>query len=91
MFVRGFCLLPNDIILCTFDGIADLGVYVSRTTAMCITPVMRKVGNVGVLITIFFREPRIHLRSSFTNGNVFKNYVQSLLFLFLYFSITCYK
>ena len=70
MFVRGFCVLPNDVVLCNFDGIAKLGVYVSRTTALCITPVMRKAGNVDVIITIFRRgvRPRPVLRSSFING-----------------------
>ena len=73
MLVHGFCMDPDDIIICKFgDRLSRGGVYVDNDTALCISPVMTAAGTLDFTMevrrTLDMRTRRIETRSSFSNG-----------------------
>ncbi len=53
MIVTGPCFLPDDKVTCEFQDIRTVnGVYINEEQILCVTPVMKNVGAVKVIVTI---------------------------------------
>ena len=51
--IAGPCLQRTDSIICTFDGIEVLGVYISEMIAVCISPQLTSIGRIPFQMTVY--------------------------------------
>ncbi len=52
MIMTGPCFEPSDSVTCRFQDVAVDGMYVSEDQLLCVTPVMKNVGEVEVMLEI---------------------------------------
>ena len=75
ILISGFCVQPDDFIVCAFDKTsAPRAERIDDSTFMCVTPLMTSLGEVEVEVTKFFPQPSIEISVD--------NFITSMLAVF---------